>query len=136
MRVPLTDWYLQEGFSSQDPDFYVPAVQGYYGGANRSRERIIAACRASLCFGVWSKSLGTQIAFARVVTDYTEYSWLADVVVRPDLRGKGVGTFLMEAILFHPRLKGTVFNLGTIDAEGFYRRFGFIECRDMARWGK
>ena len=53
--------------------------------------------------------------------------WLAAMVVRADLRGQGIGTALVKALLADVRLMGipTVY-FGT-DGPGFYERLGAIK---------
>jgi GNAT superfamily N-acetyltransferase len=78
----------------------------------------------SLCFGVYRAS--AQIGFARVVTDFATFAWLADVFILEEERGKGLSKKLVAAILAHPRLRDLRrFMLGTRDAHGLYARFGF-----------
>ncbi len=78
----------------------------------------------SLCFGVYQA--GAQVGFARVVTDFATFAWLADVFVVEDKRGQSIGKKLVAAVLGHPRLQGLRrFMLGTRDAVGLYARFGF-----------
>ena len=78
----------------------------------------------SLCFGGF---LGMdQIAFARVVSDYTTFANLVDVFVLPEHRGKGYSKALMAAVFAHPQLQGLRrFTLATGDAHGLYARYGF-----------
>ena len=78
----------------------------------------------SLCFGGF---LGTsQIAFARVISDYTTFANLVDVFVLPEQRGKGYSKVLMDAVFAHPQLQGLRrFTLATGDAHGLYAQYGF-----------
>jgi len=95
-----------------------------YWAEGRPREVIERSIRHSLCFGVYAE--GTQVAFARVITDHAVFAYLADVFVVPERRGRGIATGLMQAILAHPELQGLqVFLLRTRDAQGLYARFGF-----------
>ena len=78
----------------------------------------------SLCFGVYQA--GQQVGFARVVTDFATFAWLADVFVVEDKHGQGIGKKLVAAVVAHPRLQDLRrFMLGTRDAFGLYARFGF-----------
>lgn len=66
------------------------------------------------------------VAFARVVTDFAVFAYLADVFVVPAHRGRGISRQLMEAIRTHPRLQGLRrWSLVTRDAHGLYEQFGF-----------
>jgi GNAT superfamily N-acetyltransferase len=78
----------------------------------------------SLCFGGFLD--GSQVAFARVISDYATFANLVDVFVLPPFRGRGFSKQLMEAVLGHPRLQGLRrFTLATGDAHGLYAKFGF-----------
>ncbi len=84
-------------------------------------ERAIAH---SLAFGLYKD--GAQVGFARVVSDYATFAYLADVFVLAGERGKGHGTWLVGSMLADPRLQGMRrWLLGTRDAQRLYRRCGF-----------
>ncbi len=90
------------------------------------------AMQHSLCFGVFQES--RQIAFARVISDYTTYAYLCDVIVDENERGAGVGKQLMTFILQHPQLQGLrKFSLATLDAHGLYAQFGFTPLAEPQR---
>jgi len=85
---------------------------------------VVKAIRHSLCFGLFRG--GQQIGFARVVTDYATFAWLADVFVLPEWRGQGLSKWLMSVISSHPRLQGfRRWVLSTRDAHTLYAQFGF-----------
>lgn len=68
------------------------------------------------------------LAFARVSWVSSGTAYLADVIVSPEVRGKGLGKALMERVMSHPRIKTTPkVILYTKDAQGFYEKFGFRE---------
>jgi len=88
------------------------------------REIVERSIDHSLCFGVYR--VGAQIGFARVVTDFATFAWLADVFILEEERGKGLSKKLVAAIQAHPRLQNLRrFMLGTRDAHGLYAQFGF-----------
>jgi GNAT superfamily N-acetyltransferase len=88
------------------------------------REVVERAMEHSLCFAAMDG--GDTIGFARVVTDYATFGYLADVFVLPSHRGRGVSRELMSAISAHPALQGLRrFQLVTRDAHGVYAKFGF-----------
>jgi GNAT superfamily N-acetyltransferase len=95
-----------------------------YWAQEITTEILERAIENSLCFGVYLD--GRQIGFARVVTDFATFAWLADVFIIADQRAKGFGKRLVAAVLAHPRLQGLRrFQLGTRDAHGLYAPFGF-----------
>jgi GNAT superfamily N-acetyltransferase len=78
----------------------------------------------SLCFGVYRET--EQVGFARVITDYATFAYLADVFVVEPHRGRGLGKKLVAAILAHPELQGLRrWMLVTRDAHELYRLAGF-----------
>jgi GNAT superfamily N-acetyltransferase len=75
-----------------------------------------------------------QVAFARVVSDRATYAWLCDVFVVESMRGRGVATHLVGAVLGHPELQGLRrWALRTRDAHALYRRLGFSELAEPQR---
>ena len=79
----------------------------------------------SLCFGVYDPA-GSQAGFARVVTDFGSFGYIADVFVLAPWRGQGLSKQLMAAIQAHPSLQGfRRWLLATRDAHALYARFGF-----------
>ncbi len=95
-----------------------------YWVRNISRTEVEACIENSLCFGVYVE--GRQAGFARVVTDYVRFAHVLDVFVLPAYRGRGLGKLLMSNILSHATLRSiSKYTLGTADAHGLYRQFGF-----------
>jgi GNAT superfamily N-acetyltransferase len=79
----------------------------------------------SLCCGLYHDVDG-QVGFARAITDRATYAYLADVYVLEAHRGRGLGVWLVGALLAHPALAGLRrVTLMTRDAHGLYARFGF-----------
>jgi len=92
----------------------------------RSRETVDTAARHSLNFAAFAGN-GSQVAYARVATDYATFAWLCDVYVDRDHRGCGLGTRLSEAMVATLRpmnLKRVL--LSTLDAHDVYARVGFV----------
>lgn len=103
-----------------------------YWAAGISRDLVARSLDHSLCFGLYRE--GTQVGFARVISDFATYAYLADVFVLPQHRGQGLSVWMVEIILGHPRLQGLRrFVLATRDAHGLYARFGFTAYPDPDR---
>jgi GNAT superfamily N-acetyltransferase len=105
-----------------------------YWAAHRSHEVIERSIAASLCFGVYQRSDALLVGFARVVTDYATFSWLADVYIDPAHRGAGLGKALMQTIVSTPELAGVRMLLMTRDAHGLYRQYGFEAPPNPEEW--
>jgi GNAT superfamily N-acetyltransferase len=96
------------------------------------RDIVARSVRNSLCFGVYDGA--AQIGFARVISDYATYAYLADVYVIDSYRGKGIGTWLMSCIIAHPDLQGLRrWSLLTRDAHGLYEKSGFAPPKNPGR---
>jgi GNAT superfamily N-acetyltransferase len=84
-------------------------------------ERSIAG---SLCVAILHG--GRQVAFARVISDYATFAYLADVHVVEAHRGRGLSHAMLEHFLGHPRLQGLRrWALFTLDAQALYERYGW-----------
>ncbi len=104
-----------------------------YWGQGRAVEVVRRSIEGSLAFGLYRDE--RLVGFARVVTDYATFAWVADVFVLEEFRGHGLGRWLMETILAHPELQGfRRWVLATKDAQELYRRFGFSELKRPERW--
>lgn len=95
-------------------------------------EVVERAARNSLCFGI--RNGGSQVAFARVVTDRATFAYLADVYVLEAHRGRGLSKAMLDAVFAQPELQGLRrFMLVTRDAHGLYARYGFTALADPSR---
>jgi len=95
-----------------------------YWAKGVSREIVERSVEHSLCLGIYQAE--RQVGFARVVTDFATFAWLADVFILEEQRGQGLGKQLVAAVLAHPRLQGLRrLMLGTLDAHGLYAKLGF-----------
>jgi GNAT superfamily N-acetyltransferase len=104
-----------------------------YWAAGRDIETVRRSIENSLPFGIFEDD--TQVGFARVLTDYATFAWIADVFVLKQYRGRGLSKWLMEVILAHPDLQGfRRWVLATKDAHELYRKFGFQELKRPERW--
>lgn len=96
-----------------------------YWAQGRTPAAIRKSVENSLCFGVYCPE-GKQAGFARLITDYVVFAWLMDVFILEEYQGKGLGKMLMKTITEHPELQEVKkWGLGTKDAHGFYKQFGF-----------
>jgi GNAT superfamily N-acetyltransferase len=125
---------------STDPDRIDAArvhelITHTYWGTGRSRKVMDAAIAGSRPYGVYRSGTVEQVAFARVVTDGVTFAWLADVVVDPAVRGKGVGKLLIAGVVAELEplgLRRTL--LATADAQGLYEQFGWVPVDPQYSW--
>jgi GNAT superfamily N-acetyltransferase len=124
--------------STDNQSLNIPLIHDFisnqsYWGQGRKIEIVQLALDNSLNFGLYKN--GEQIGFARVVTDYCTFAWLADVFIVDGFRGEGLSKWLMEVIMNHPRLVNMRrWVLATKDAHGLYEQFGFGPMAQPERW--
>lgn len=132
-----TIWTNDEGFTvSTNKSFLdIDVIHNFlsndsYWVKGISKDLVMASIENSiLCYGVFkgdpTKGTAKQVGFARVVSDLVRFSWLGDVFILPEYRGRGLSKWLLNIITKHPKLKGTSFQLATKDAHSLYSQYGF-----------
>jgi N-acetylglutamate synthase-like GNAT family acetyltransferase len=79
----------------------------------------------SLCIGAYS-SVGNQVGFVRLVTDFATLCFLSDLFVHVDHRQQGLSKAMIAVALSHPRLQGVSrWSLITPDAQELFASAGF-----------
>ncbi len=95
-----------------------------YWAQNIPRDIVERSIENALTFGVYEGK--KQVGFARVITDYATFAYLADVFVIEDYRGRGLSKKLVAFITGLPEFQGLRrWHLITRDAQGLYEQFGF-----------
>lgn len=106
-----------------------------YWALGRPREKQDRAIAASLNFGVYEVPGGSQVGYARIVTDEATFAYLCDVYIAPEARGNGLGTALVTAIREHlAPLNLRRIILATADAHGVYAKVGFQPMTEPDKW--
>lgn len=95
-----------------------------YWSPNIPLETVKRAAEHSLTFGIYKHEI--QVGYARIISNFATFAYLADVFVLESERGKGISKWLMECITQLPDLQGLRrWMLATRDAHGLYAQFGF-----------
>jgi GNAT superfamily N-acetyltransferase len=134
----IAEWRRDEYTISTDKtrldiDLIYDFLTASYWAAGRPVEVIQRSIENSLAFGIYCGN--RQAGFARVITDYATFAWVADVFILDEFRGQGLSKWLMEVIISHPDLQGfRRWVLATKDAHELYRKYGFEELKHPARW--
>jgi GNAT superfamily N-acetyltransferase len=78
---------------------------------------------------------GRQVGYARVVSDGLSVTYLADVYVEADHRGRGLGLELVREAVDNGPQRALRWSLHTEDMQGLYARLGFgsPDARAMER---
>ncbi|QSB05116.1 GNAT family N-acetyltransferase [Natronoglycomyces albus] len=104
-----------------------------YWAKGISRADVERSARHSLIVGVYFE--GSQVGYARVVSDFTQFAYLADVFVLEEHRGNGLASWLGSFLLEHPELTPIRrWLLATLDAHELYRKLGFDSLPNPSRF--
>ena len=96
-----------------------------YWAAGRPREVVDELIdTAARVVGLYDAD-GRQVGFARVVSDGHVVSYLADVFVLEEARGRGLGLELVRFAVEEEPLRRTKWLLNTRDMHGLYAKLGF-----------
>jgi GNAT superfamily N-acetyltransferase len=107
-----------------------------YWAAGRGREVQDAAIAGSRSYAVYHRPSGALVAYARAVTDGATFAWLADVVVDPVHRGRGLGTAVVAGAVADLETLGLkrIVLKASDDGRGLYEHLGFAPLDDPAPW--
>ncbi|AMO47818.1 Acetyltransferase (GNAT) domain-containing protein [Kosakonia oryzendophytica] len=95
------------------------------GGLNQRPPDLVeqAWCNSTFCwFGYHD---GELVATARAISDLTWASYVADIVVAPQMQGRGYGKQLMMDIVKTLLPHGKIFIYSVPEKTGFYQQYGF-----------
>jgi GNAT superfamily N-acetyltransferase len=112
-------------------DDLVALFQSAWWTAARTPEAIERMLDGSdVVVGLTHSPSGRLIGFARAITDRTFLAVVLDVIVAPDLRGRGLGARLMDELLSRPELADidSIELVCQPELTGFYRRWGFTDA--------
>lgn len=129
---------ITTALNEMDFDLIHDFLSQSYWARDIPRETLWKALNNSLCFAVLDLQ-GQTLGFARMISDYATYAYLADVFVDPKYRGLGLSKQIMQAIVDHPELQGLRrITLVTRDAHTLYRQYGFTPINKpdsyMEKW--
>jgi GNAT superfamily N-acetyltransferase len=125
MKRPLDDGYeLDDDPARVDLDAVHAFLTQSYWAEGRSRETVERLVRdAQRVVGLYRE--GRQVGFCRAVSDDASLTYLADVYVLPEHRGRGLGVELVREMIDNGPYARRRWLLHTRDAHELYRRFGF-----------
>lgn len=87
-------------------------------------ETVQTAVANSFCAGVFIDDM--QIGFARFITDYSIFAYLADVYIEEEHRGIGLSKLMVELMMNDDWVKDLRrLLLATMDAHSLYEKYGF-----------
>lgn len=132
--VNIDDLFISCDRSLLDLEWIVKNIKIAYWGHWRCEKVIRKSVENSLCYGLYWRdpttdgaipTINRQIGLARLVTDYSTFSYLCDVIIDPNYRGLGYGKFLMSIVVQDPVVANMPCLLVTKDAQKLYHCFGY-----------
>lgn len=104
--------------------------------AARTRATHDAAAAGSRNYAVLERGPGRQVAYCRVVTDGVTFAWLADVVVDPEHRGRGLARLLVGGVLADLAPLGLTRVVLKASDEGkrLYEQLGWVAVDTSGSW--
>lgn len=123
---------LTDDKSQLDLDVVYRWLSETYWAKDRPKSMLETSVANSLCLGLFE---GTrQIGFCRAVTDYATFTWIADVIVAPEYRGRGLGKWMVQTLMDHPAIQTRTQLLRTKDAHALYEGLGFERGECLRRY--
>lgn len=107
-------------------------LKEYFWAKNIPLAYVQRFIKHSLCFGIYTRVSNEMVGFGRVITDYTTFAYVADVVIDPEHRRHGLANALISTMLAHPELQGLqTWSLRTTqEARKIYEAHGFKNAED------
>lgn len=97
-----------------------------YWSKNIPYKTVRSAGENSFCIGVFYQD--QQVGYARIITDYNTFGYLADVYIISEHRKKRLSKIMMECIMQLEWVSGLRrFMLATLDAHDLYKQYGFVQ---------
>ena len=131
MEWSYRDFVIDDDYRRTDAEAVHQLLRDTYWAKGRDIKTVEKTIANSHCFNVWKD--GQQVGFARVVTDYAVFGWIADVIIEEESRGLGLGKFLVKILCEHPDIPDRTLVLRTKDAHGLYEKYGFKQTEFMSR---
>lgn len=124
MKWERNGYWISDDANDVDLDVAHEFLTSAYWCQNVPRETVEKSFDHSICFGVFRDQ--SMVGFARVVTDFSTFGYLADVFILEQHRNQGLALWLVQTILAHPELQGfRRWLLATKDAHALYAKLGF-----------
>jgi GNAT superfamily N-acetyltransferase len=137
-----------DGYQLRDHDLDLDLIHQWlstdaYWAKGRSRETVARSVENSTWLAVFTVGApgsgvpdgGQQVGFARTITDWATFAWIADVYIDRAHRGRGLGRWLVGELrdrLLRAGIPRLI--LATVDAHGVYAGLGFTALAAPERW--
>lgn len=127
---------VEELSDQQIEELHVLIQQQWWGGKRSLEDVKLMAANTSLMLGLVETSSNRLVGFCRVLTDFAFRATIYDVMVKEDLKGRGLGKRLMDTLCNHPSLQRVSFIYLACEPglSSFYETWGFKAYEGRAEW--
>ncbi|PHM68303.1 GNAT family N-acetyltransferase [Xenorhabdus sp. KJ12.1] len=124
MQWKREDYWITTDKSNIDVNFVHNNLTQLFWARGIEFEKVKTAVENSLCFLLSHQD--KKIGFARLITDFSTFSYVVDVFIIDEYQKKGLGRWLMECVLQHPAVTDVDHvTLVTSSASWLYKKLGF-----------
>eukprot|EP01041_Mallomonas_annulata_P034462 gene34462-57234_t len=125
MSEQPVNFTIKTGFENMDMNYIHKCLSlDSYWSKDIPFETVKLAFKNSFCVAIFENE--NQVGFARLVTDYATFAYLADVFVDSKFRGKSYGKQMVAFIMDQDWVKNLRrLMLATQDAHELYHKYGF-----------
>ena len=125
-------YLIVHSLSERQVDDLMDMYKHAYWASERKREDVVTMLtETDYLFGVVDEASERLLAFGRVLSDKVFRAIIFDVVVHPELRGKGLARRILDAITSHEELKGveSLLLYCRTDVIELYEKWGFEDMQ-------
>ncbi|MGE5477544.1 MAG: GNAT family N-acetyltransferase [Bacteroidales bacterium] len=100
----MVDYYWSSEVEAAHHDSLLDLIEGAFAGdareffAEKPKASDLAAMFGGCAIGIFATAGDDLVAFARVMSDHCMCSWIAELCVHPDWRGRDIGSELVSRI--------------------------------------
>lgn len=122
--------------ADQIPQLHSLIQQQWWGGKRTLEDVELMVKHTSLMIGLIDRSTDRLVGYCRVLTDFAFRATIYDVMVTSELKGEGLGRYLMDVLCAHPKLQRVSFIYLACEPDlySFYQQWGFKTYEGRAQW--
>jgi ribosomal protein S18 acetylase RimI-like enzyme len=127
MNLNMSNYYISSDHNKLDIERVWLLLKDCFWSKNIPIECVEKFVQHSLCFGAYMAVNDQLVGFGRVISDFTTYAYVCDVIIDEGHRHHGLATKMLDAMFLHPSLQNLkTWSLKTTDeARKIYQKKGF-----------
>ncbi len=123
----MSQYYISSDHAKLDVERVWLLLKDCFWSKNIPITHIQKFIQHSLCFGAYVKIDDRLVGFGRVISDFTTYAYVCDIIIDESHRHQGLASKMLDAMFLHPNLQNLkTWSLKTTDeARKIYQKKGF-----------